>query len=189
MKKKLIIVGGANGVGKTTFSYQYMEEYEIDYLGADEIAGELAATGYGGNIELKAGKEFFRRLERILTAGDSVIIESTLAGLSLAKTIEKFRSHGYAIQIVYVFLNDAELCKKRVRLRVRKGGHNVLEHEIERRFARSLRNFLKVYAPLADKWQLLYNGYKRPMEVAINEGGTTMVLDDEHYNLFLERAK
>lgn len=189
MKKKLIIVGGANGVGKTTFSHQCMEEHEIDYLGADEIAEKLAATQQGRNIELKAGKEFFSRLEGIRQAGDSVIIESTLSGLSLAKTIERFKSNGYTIQIVYLFLDDAELCKKRIRLRVRKGGHNVLEQEIDRRFGRSLRNFLRVYAPLADTWQLLYNGHKRPMEVAINECGTTMILDDEYYGLFLETAK
>ena len=30
MKKKIIIVGGANGVGKTTFAYQYRDKYGID---------------------------------------------------------------------------------------------------------------------------------------------------------------
>ena len=38
MKKKLVIVGGANGVGKTTFAYEYKQETGIEYLGADEIA-------------------------------------------------------------------------------------------------------------------------------------------------------
>jgi len=42
MNKKLLIIGGANGVGKTTFAYQYKEEFKIEYLGADEIATEIA---------------------------------------------------------------------------------------------------------------------------------------------------
>ncbi len=42
MNKKLLIIGSANGVGKTTFAYQYKEEFKIEYLGADEIATEIA---------------------------------------------------------------------------------------------------------------------------------------------------
>ena len=56
MKKKLVIVGGANGVGKTTFAYQYKEEFGIDYLGADSIAEELR-NKVSGNIDVIAGKE------------------------------------------------------------------------------------------------------------------------------------
>lgn len=186
--ERLIIVGGANGVGKTTFARQYKEEYGINYLGADEIAEELSKS-WAGNIELKAGKEFFRRLESILSSNASVIIESTLSGLLLAEQIKQFKSKGYTIEIVYVFLKDVELCKKRVRVRVKKGGHNVPEKEIERRYKRSMRNFQNIYLPLADKWQILYNGQIRPIEIAIGENRETMILDDEYFRLFKEIMK
>jgi predicted ABC-type ATPase len=42
MPQKIVIVGGANGAGKTTFAYQYKDEFNIDYLGADEIAEHIS---------------------------------------------------------------------------------------------------------------------------------------------------
>ena len=52
MKKKLVVVGGANGVGKTTFAYQYREEFGIDYLDADAIAEEIKGRK-DGNVEIE----------------------------------------------------------------------------------------------------------------------------------------
>jgi predicted ABC-type ATPase len=188
MKKKLVIVGGANGVGKTTFAYQYKEEFGIDYLGADAIADEIKGKK-DGNIDVLAGKEFFRRLDTYFVKNQSVIIESTLSGLGLAKQIMKFKDKGYLVHIVFVFLDDVELCKKRIQFRVKKGGHNVPADEIERRFTRSLRNFQQVYLPLSDTWQLFYNGLRRPIEVAVGEKGKTMIIDEEFYRIFQEISK
>ncbi|MDD5569389.1 MAG: AAA family ATPase [Candidatus Pacebacteria bacterium] len=188
MINRLIIVGGANGVGKTTFAYQYKQEYGIDYLGADEIAKEIS-NAFSGNIELRAGKEFFRRLEEYLKRNRSVIIESTLSGLGLVKKIREFKSIGYSIRIVYVFLNDVDICKKRIQFRVKKGGHDVPSIDIERRFHRSLKIFKKVYMPLSDEWQIFYNGLKRPIEVAIGQKKETLVFEEEFYNTFEELCK
>ena len=43
MKKKpeLIIVGGPNGVGKTTIALEYSAHFKVPYLGADVIAKKL----------------------------------------------------------------------------------------------------------------------------------------------------
>ena len=188
MKKQLIIVAGANGVGKTTFAYQYRDEYGIEYLGADDIAKELSIEA-SGNVEVKAGKEFFRRLENYFKKNQSVIIESTLSGIGLKEKIRQFKSSGYSVHIIYVFLDDVKLCKNRIRLRVKKGGHNVPTTDIERRYKRSLVNFRKVFASLADTWQLFYNGFKRPLEVAESENGKTVILDEEYYKIFQEVSK
>ena len=67
--KNLIIVGGANGVGKTTFAYQYSNEYGVDYLGADAIAAGIDKKG-SENIELMAGKLFFKKLDEYYTKNE-----------------------------------------------------------------------------------------------------------------------
>jgi len=188
VKKQLIVVGGANGSGKSTFADQYKEEYGIEYLGADDIAKEMSFDGSENN-QIKAGKEFFRRLDRYFLRKQSVIIESTLSGLGLIKQIQKFKDDTYSIHIIYVFLHDVELCKKRVQFRVKKGGHNVPASEIERRFHRSLINFKQSYIPLADTWQLFYNGIKRPVEVAAGEKDKVLIYDNEYYTMFMEIAK
>jgi predicted ABC-type ATPase len=188
MKKRIIIVGGANGVGKTTFAYQYRDEYRIDYLGADEIAQQIKATEKG-NAEVKAGKLFFKRLDTYLENKRSVIIESTLSGLGLAKRLEAFRTSGYTLHFVYIFLDSSDLCNKRIKARVEKGGHNVPPHDVDRRYLRSLKNFVHVYMPMADKWIILYNGIKRPVEIAVGEKNNMMILDDEFYRKFREIAQ
>ncbi|NJL76868.1 MAG: hypothetical protein HC892_19465 [Saprospiraceae bacterium] len=51
--KEVIIIAGANGSGKTTFSLDILERTDYDFLNADEIERELAVS------KLQAGKEFF----------------------------------------------------------------------------------------------------------------------------------
>ena len=186
--KKLIIVGGANGVGKTTFAYQYSREFKIDYLGADAIV-EVIDKRLNDNIELKAGKQFFKKLDEYYSINESVIIESTLSGVGLAKRIEKFKENGFTIYLLFIFLDDVNLCKNRVAARVKKGGHNVPEKDIERRFYRSFSNFRKIYLPVADTWQIVYNGLKRPMEIAFGNKDFKTIIDEEYYKIFMEKIK
>lgn len=184
-KKKLIIVGGANGVGKTTFAYQYSKEFQIDYLGADAIASQIDKT-INGNIEIFAGKQFFKKLDEYIAKNQSVIIESTLAGIGLSKRIEKFKANGFAVHFLFVFLNDIDLCKKRIAARVKKGGHDVPAEDIERRFYRSFSNFRKIYLPIADTWQIVYNGLRRPIEIAFGNKDLETIIDEEYYKMFKE---
>jgi predicted ABC-type ATPase len=186
-KKEIVVAGGANGVGKTTFAYQYRDEHGIEYLGADEIADQIAQTE--GRNEIEAGKEFFRRLEGYLHRNQSVIIESTLSGLGLINRLKRFKAKGYSVHIIYVFLDSPLICKRRIQARVKKGGHDVPSADIERRYWRSLKNFRLDYLPLADTWQLLYNGLKRPVEVAVGESGKTLIVDEDYYRTFQEISK
>jgi predicted ABC-type ATPase len=189
MSKKIVVVGGANGVGKTTFAYQYRDEYKIDYLGADEIAAGLDKNKDTENVEFKAGKIFFKRLEEYLDAGKSVIIESTLSGTGLSRQLEKFKEKGFSIHLVYVFLDDFTLCKNRIAARVKKGGHHVPEKDVERRFYRSFSNFRKIYLPLADTWHILYNGLKRPLEISIGDKESEMIFDDYYFRKLMDLSK
>lgn len=56
--KTLIIVGGANGVGKTTFAVPYTRAKGYDFLNADEIAKEEAVRGATAPM-IAAGRIFF----------------------------------------------------------------------------------------------------------------------------------
>lgn len=177
-KPQLVIVGGANGTGKSTFAYQYRDEYKLEYLGADDIANELKSS------ELRAGKVFFNRLEEYIEKKKSVIIESTLSGTGLIKRIKKFKEAGFFVTIVYVFLESAVLCKKRIKIRVKKGGHDVPPLDVERRFNRSINNFWNYYRYEADSWQILYNGNERPLEVAFDEKENIVICDEEYFSKF-----
>jgi predicted ABC-type ATPase len=50
--------------------------------------------------------------------------------------------------------SDVELSIARVAQRVSKGGHNIPEVVIRRRFNLGIRNLFQTYRPLLDSWQL-----------------------------------
>ena len=103
---QLVVVGGPNGCGKTTFARYYARTETLPYLGADDIAFEMAPHD-PASVRVKAGREFSRRLSAALAEGASLVIESTLAGASLARTVAAARSAGYRVTIILVFLDSA----------------------------------------------------------------------------------
>ena len=89
--KELIIIAGANGSGKTTFSKPLIAETTYAFLNADEIERELDTPDTAGS-KLKAGRLFFQRLDELMNAGQGFILESTLAGKYLMKVIENAKN-------------------------------------------------------------------------------------------------
>lgn len=181
--KELIIVGGANGVGKTTFATEYAARYYCVYLGADAIATELAPDA-PELVAVAAGEELLQRIAAAVAGEQRIVLESTLAGRTLRHVIRNARDAGFKITIVYLFLDSPDTCVERVHERVLKGGHSVPEVDIRRRFLRSVANFWWLYRPLADHWLLVYNSGIQPLDVAAGTADDVSVRDAELYATF-----
>lgn len=180
--KELIILGGANGSGKTTFSKQILAETGFKFLNADEIEKELAVS------KLHAGKEFFSRLENFISTDESFVLESTLSGKYLIKIIEKAKTKGYVIKIVYIFLENPQDCIQRIKLRVKLGGHFIPDEDVIRRYYRSKTNFWNVYKKLSDDWVMIYNSTtQEPQIVAVGTGDNFVVELENIFNIFLNK--
>lgn len=151
MTKDLIIVGGANGSGKTTFAKRFLALDSFYFINADEISSSQ------GTSNIQSGKLFFETLSVKLGEGVNVMMESTLSGKYLVGKIGEFRQAGYRISIVYLFLPSPEECIHRVKVRVQKGGHHIPDDDVRRRYYRSKSNFWNIYRKLADDWSLFYN--------------------------------
>lgn len=179
----LVVVGGPNGVGKTTVAESLAANRNLEYLGADAIAAQLAPAT-PEKAALSAGKEFLSRVRDRLDAKQSFIVESTLAGLSLRKSLEIARAKGYVVSIVFVFVDSVDICIARVAERVRKGGHDVPVEDIVRRFRRSNDNFWWRYRPFASDWLLLYNGNAGIAHIASGSAEQVEVSDPKRYLQF-----
>lgn len=147
---EIIIIAGANGVGKTTFSKWLITETSYPFLNADEIEKELGLPDTNAS-KIQAGRVFFERLSQYTQDEISFIVESTLAGGYLVKAIETLKSKLYSVQIIYVFVEDVDICIQRIDNRVKLGGHFVPNEDVKRRFYRSRENFWNVYKNLADE--------------------------------------
>jgi predicted ABC-type ATPase len=61
---------------------------------------------------------------------------------------------------------------------------HVPEPDIRRRFVRSIRNFWKLYRPLADHWLLIYNSSNQPQDVAVGTARDVSIRDAELFTQF-----
>jgi predicted ABC-type ATPase len=184
MPKRLVIVAGPNGAGKTTFARAYLQVYAYKYLSADALAAELSPE-QPSLARIEAGREFSRKVKESISAGEDLIVESTLSGRSMRQFIKVARDKPYSIMIVFVFLENAQICVDRVKERVKKGGHDVPELDIRRRFHRSKENFWEIYRHQADEWHLFYNSSQVFWQVASASAHGYEVMDEKLFSVFI----
>ncbi len=187
MSKNVIIVGGPNGSGKTTFASEYLRDSETtEYISADAIAEKLVSRPEDlDSVKLQAGRLFFQEIHRLIETEKDFVVEVTLSGKGFTRIISRLKRAGYTVAIVFIFLKSAETCVARVRNRVRSGGHHVPTEDIIRRFHRSKHNFWHIYRHQVDKWSLFYNSGEHPQEVAFGEGNHFTVRNADFLELFI----
>ncbi len=154
----LYLIGGANGSGKTTTAKRVLPNFlgVIEYVNADEIAAGLSMFN-PESVAILAGKLMLERLEILFNSGTDFAFETTLAARYFASFLRKAKLKGYSINLIFFWLQSPELAIERVCRRVESGGHNIPENVIRRRYARGIKNLLKLYIPLCDSWVVYDN--------------------------------
>lgn len=88
--------------------------------------------------------------------------------------IKGLRAGGYEFHLIYVWLNSADLAVQRVHERVRRGGHEVPEEVVRRRYVKGAQNVFAVYSGLADTWGIYDNSeLGDPVEIANKNRNTS----------------
>jgi predicted ABC-type ATPase len=183
VSKRLIIIAGPNGAGKTTFARDYLGDYPGFFLSADDLALKISPK-QPELAKIEAGRQFSKGLDESIRSGRNLVIESTLSGRSLQRVLHRAREAGYTIAISFIFLESPQACISRVRERVQKGGHDVPERDILRRFFRSKENFWRIYKEEAGFWMLFYNSGSVFQQVAFGDTEGAVIVDEGLFGIF-----
>ncbi|UCS92414.1 zeta toxin family protein [Echinicola marina] len=181
--KKLYIIAGCNGAGKTTASYTILPEILDckEYVNADEIAKGLSPFR-PEKASIQAGKLMLTRIKSLIGEGESFAFETTLSTRSYTKLIKEAKEKGFEVYLLFFWLHSPQLAVERVRVRVLEGGHNIPYNVILRRYDNGLKNFFNLYLPIVDQWFLINNSGEPYEIIAENPEGKLNVYDSEIWN-------
>lgn len=166
------IVGGVNGVGKSSFT-GVLKSRTTDLgviVDVDKITAQM------GGKALEGGKRAIRIMEDCIRDGVSFTQETTLSGHRPKAAAKRAKEAGYYIRLYYVGLDTAEESKRRIANRVARGGHDIGEADVERRFAGRWES-LRAVLPFCDE-AAFYDNDNGFVEVAAYRNGE-LILEGE----------
>lgn len=125
------IIGGVNGVGKSSFTGVLKERFTDlgTIIDVDKITAEL-----GGNA-LAGGKAALTKINECIRKGVSFTQETPLSEWHTEATAKEVVEKGYRVRMYYIGLDSAAESIARIANRVRRGGHDIPTSDVERRFA------------------------------------------------------
>ena len=123
--KKLYVIAGCNGAGKTTASFTILPEILDckEFINADEIARGISPF-QPEKVSFEAGRIMLNRINELLYK--TKIIEA--------------KEKGFQVTLLFFWLKSIQLAKERVKIRLSEGGHDIEPEVIERRYIRGIKN-------------------------------------------------
>jgi predicted ABC-type ATPase len=189
-EKKLYIIGGCNGAGKTTASFNILPDLLNckEFVNADEIARGLSPF-QPEKVSIEAGRLMLTRINELIHSNQDFSFETTLSTRSFINTIEFAKSKGYFITLIFFWLDSIQLAKNRVQKRVAEGGHNIAPEVIERRYKLGIKNLFDLYADKVDSLLIYDNSTIESELIAEKEFNTAFTIyQNEKFNQLKEIA-
>ncbi|SFC49187.1 zeta toxin family protein [Clostridium uliginosum] len=139
------VFAGVNGAGKTSIykSIYYERNKNEKRINTDEMVARIGSWE-DNNLQIKCAREAIKLINDYIKNDISFNQETTLSGKSIVRNIKKVKEKGFYVVMNYIGVDNPDIAKERVKLRVLKGGHGIPEDVIERRYYESLDNLKEV---------------------------------------------
>src|SRR4051812_14984396 len=152
-RAEITVLAGVNGAGKSSIGGAYLRAQRAEYFNPDEVAraARAASPGLGQrDVNAFAWQEGKRRLEAAIADGTAFTFETTLGGETITRLLVEAATLGAVVRIWFAGLESVELHLQRVAARVQKGGHDIPEADIRRRWAGSHANLIRLIPHVTD---------------------------------------
>lgn len=149
----IYVLAGTNGGGKSTVGGAAIRQRGADYFNPDEATRRIRSAYPDiseNDANIAAWQAGTRLLERAIASRLVFAFETTLGGDTISALLRRACAEGVEVRVWYVGLSSPDLHIARVRARVARGGHDVPESAIRRRYERSRRNLIRLLPHLAE---------------------------------------
>lgn len=187
---QVYIIAGPNGSGKTTFASKFLPKYADcpSFINADTIARGL--SGFSPDaVALRAGRILLEQIESYTSRNIDFAFETTLSGINYLARLKGLKKRGYAIHLFFLWIPDVRLSLARIASRVKRGGHDIPEKVVRRRFHKGIENLFKYYRPILDSWMLFDNSGDTPQDIAEQKQGELRLFNRDLYEKILRLSE
>jgi predicted ABC-type ATPase len=152
-KPCIYVLAGTNGAGKSSIAGAAFNKRGGLYLNPDAAARLIREADPSLSVEEAnslAWQQGRRLLERAIAQRCDFAFETTLGGRTMAALLEKAAEVGMEVRVWYAGLSSPELHIARVHKRRARGGHDIPEGDIRRRYDASRLNLVQLLPVLTE---------------------------------------
>lgn len=151
-----IVLGGINGAGKSTVAEIIADDpalKNIPFLNPDRETASILAANPSMSVlaaNFRGLRIVAEAIEAAFSARRSVATETVFANEAYIRLCLRAKADGYRVRLFFVGVRAVEDSIARVARRVVKGGHDVSEADIRRRWGPAHANLARM-VPIADE--------------------------------------
>tara|TARA_R110002111_G_scaffold34821_1_gene68809 strand:- start:267 stop:863 length:597 start_codon:yes stop_codon:yes gene_type:complete len=158
----LYLLGGPNGVGKSTHSEQLAKIHKISIIDGDKIAKELSQHTKSPLFIVE--NVIQNRIKDHINNKVSFVIESNLDINSAYSHANLAKKNGYNVHLIYMGVDDQSILNKRIEDRAKLGLHFISPPQVKSKYAAALSGLPnKIHT--FNTVNFLDNSSKRPIQI------------------------
>lgn len=148
----IYVLAGTNGAGKSSVGGALLLAEGVRFYNPDEAARSLRAANPGLGTDEANGLAWQKGaalLERAIGENLDFAFETTLGGATITRLLQTATAAGLEVHVWYAGLATVAHHIRRVKARVARGGHDIPEATIRRRYVASRMNLIRLLPRLA----------------------------------------